>query len=645
MSTRRKKPAPPAPVFFDEEIGLERDVALSLIESDSLSNALKLLLRRVCKTVGWDYGQAWLPSANNRVLRVSSVWRGDWQNAEEDIHRFDELHRRAQDAEIKRGRGLVGLAWSSREAQWQQKCDDINWLDEAAAREYSICSGLAVPVVFNGRVAVVLEFLSREKRPEDRRMMNFVGALASRLTTIIEREYNDEALRRSEEWLRAAAEGSAAGFSILHVVRNARGAIRDLKFVFTNERATEMMGLSHRQTVGHNLLDLFSQTAARRFYEQCLSVIETRNALDDEVHLRNGPHGEIWVRFQIVSVRDGVAVTAQDVSPSRRAENALRESEDRFRTLIENAGDIITILESDGTIRYQSPSVERILGWTPQEMQGRSAFDFVHAEDAHRVLERLARLREDGGVGDSVPFRILCRDNSWKNLEALGNNLLHTPPINGILVNSRDVSERVAQEEQIQVQSRELERANKKLQDLATRDGLTHLKNQRAFREEIEHEWNMAQRHGWPLSLAVVDVDHFKKYNDAFGHQAGDRVLVRIARLMQSHSRKSDFVARYGGEEFIILMPNTGSEGAMQHAERVREAIESARWPHNRVTASFGVATWQSENPNNIRNGDGLFACADEALYQSKNSGRNRVTQSTRCGKTERDAKTLAPQN
>ena len=633
MTTRRKKNMiVPPPVFFDEEIGLERDVALSLIESDSMANALALLLRRVCETVGWDFGQAWLPSASNRVLRVGNVWHSARKFEDHsETERFGKLHALAQQIEIRRGRGLVGRAWSSRDAQWQDECGDIHWLDADAANEYSICSGLAVPVVFNKRVAVVLEFLSHQKRHEDRRMMNFVGALASRLTTVIEREYNDEALRRSEEWLRAAAEGSTAGFSILHVVRNARENVRDLKFVFVNQCAADLMSLSRSQILGHNLLDLFPQVAARRFFEQCLGVIETHQSLDDEVHFRNSPHGEMWVRYQVVPVGNGVAVTVQDISARKRSEAAIRTSEDRFRTLIENASDIITIMDGDGIIRYESPSVERILGWTSEEMCGKNAFELIHPADAQRVLEVFIGLQGKPGVTESVRFRYACRDGSWKHLEALGSNLLGEPSIAGILVNSRDVSERVAQEEQIHAQARELEKANQRLRELATRDGLTHLKNQRAFREEIEQEWSMAQRHGWPLSLAVVDVDHFKKYNDAFGHQAGDQVLVRIARLMQSHSRKSDFVARYGGEEFIILMSNTGYEGATEHAERVRIAIENTRWPHSHVTVSVGVATWQPDDANNdIKGGDTLFARADEALYHSKNSGRNRTTQSTK---------------
>ena len=637
MSTRRKKPVLPAPVFFDEEIGLERDVALSLIESDSMANALALLLRRVCETVGWDFGQAWMPSASNRVLRVGNVWHSARKFEDHsETERFGKLHGFALQAAIRRGRGLVGRAWSSREAQWQDGCDGVSWLDSKtnsetdcdADIEYSMCSGLAVPVVFNGRVAVVLEFLSHEKRAEDRRMMNFVSALASRLTTVIEREYNDEALRRSEEWLRAAADGSVAGFSILHVVRNARENVRDLKFVFVNERAADLMALPRAQILGHNLLDLFPQAAARRFFEQCLAVIETHHSLEDEVHFRHSPHGEIWVRYQVVPVGNGVAVTAQNISARKRAEIALRESEDRFRTLIENASDIITILDEQGVILYESPSVERILGWTPEEMCGHNAFEWIHPDDADRVLDRMTQLRESGGVGEVLGFRFRCRDGNWKHLEALGNNLLDTPPVNGILINSRDISERVAQEERIGAQARELERANKRLRELATRDGLTHLKNQRAFREEIEHEWALAQRHGWPLSLAIADVDMFKRYNDTLGHQAGDRVLVRIARLMQSHSRKSDFVARYGGEEFIILMPNTSAQGATEHAERVREAIEAVRWPHLPVTASFGIATWEPGDNRDIQSGDLLFARADQALYESKHRGRNRVTHS-----------------
>ena len=183
------------------------------------------------------------------------------------------------------------------------------------------------------------------------------------------------------------------------------------------------------------------------------------------------------------------------------------------------------------------------------------------------------------------------------------------------------------QSQQIIEQQQKLEEANLQLHSLATHDGLTKLKNHRAFKEKLDEELERTARYGQPLSLLLLDVDAFKQYNDSFGHPAGDEVLVTLARVLCENSRSADFAARYGGEEFAVLLPNTDKQWALFMAERLRTAIEGTAWPHRAVTASFGAATFQESNHHNDA-GAALIKAADKALYQSKRTGRNRVTHS-----------------
>jgi diguanylate cyclase (GGDEF)-like protein/PAS domain S-box-containing protein len=310
------------------------------------------------------------------------------------------------------------------------------------------------------------------------------------------------------------------------------------------------------------------------------------------------------------------------------------------------------VLEADGTIRYESPSIRRILGYGQNELIGCYAFDFVHPEDAARVIEVFTLAVREPGVAFPVPFRFRHKDGSWRHLEALGNNLLHQPEIAGIVVNSRDVTERVLNEERILEQQSHLEAANRRLEDaicklaesnqqlamansqleaLAVTDSLTGVKNHRAFVERFEEEVQRATRYQAPLSLMILDIDRFKNFNDMFGHQAGDRALKTVAQLLQSNVRNIDFVARYGGEEFIIIMPGTGPHGAVALAENLRSVIEKHPWPEHPISASFGIAsvpltTAQGPRGRRFASGDELFAEADRALYHSKESGRNLVT-------------------
>ncbi|MFL6196473.1 MAG: diguanylate cyclase [Thermoanaerobaculia bacterium] len=172
---------------------------------------------------------------------------------------------------------------------------------------------------------------------------------------------------------------------------------------------------------------------------------------------------------------------------------------------------------------------------------------------------------------------------------------------------------------------RELEEANARLGTLAETDPLTALKNRRAFERTLDREFAFATRTGIPLSLIVLDIDRFKKYNDLLGHPAGDEVLRIISRLLLRSVRQMDLVARYGGEEFIIILPGTDQPGANTMAERLRRSIEDHPWPGRPVTASLGLATFVPGEAEDCTSPDELFARADTALYYAKSTGRNRV--------------------
>jgi diguanylate cyclase (GGDEF)-like protein len=180
----------------------------------------------------------------------------------------------------------------------------------------------------------------------------------------------------------------------------------------------------------------------------------------------------------------------------------------------------------------------------------------------------------------------------------------------------------------LEAKQSELVALNARWELLATTDGLTGVQNHRMFQELLVLEVARARRYRTPLALIMVDVDHFKHYNDTFGHPAGDQVLRIVARLLREHSRTTDVVARYGGEEFTILLPSTEHVGALAQAERLRAAIATAAWSERAITASFGVATLNIDDHlrDGVALGAALIAAADGALYQSKTQGRNRVT-------------------
>ena len=184
---------------------------------------------------------------------------------------------------------------------------------------------------------------------------------------------------------------------------------------------------------------------------------------------------------------------------------------------------------------------------------------------------------------------------------------------------NRDLGEAITQLETSQTA---LKKANTRLEDLATSDGLTGLRNHRVFHESLKLEFSRSVRYRSELSLIMVDVDHFKQYNDSFGHPEGDKVLKKVSSILAHNVRDVDVAARYGGEEFAIILPNTPQEGAAELGERMRAAIESGPWEVRPVTVSVGVATRTGDTVS----APALLAEADTALYHSKMTGRNRST-------------------
>jgi two-component system chemotaxis family response regulator WspR len=181
-------------------------------------------------------------------------------------------------------------------------------------------------------------------------------------------------------------------------------------------------------------------------------------------------------------------------------------------------------------------------------------------------------------------------------------------------------------QKQLENVNTELSRSNRELKRLSSSDGLTGVANRRRFDEILAEEWQRAARTGMPLSLLFADIDFFKRYNDHYGHQAGDDCLKKVAEALQATvHRPADLVSRYGGEEFVLILPDTTSEGALAVANKILQNVETLNIPHekseaaNHVTLSIGIATLRPEEGGSTEQ---LVHLADEALYRAKERGR-----------------------
>jgi diguanylate cyclase (GGDEF)-like protein/PAS domain S-box-containing protein len=351
-------------------------------------------------------------------------------------------------------------------------------------------------------------------------------------------------------------------------------------------------------------------------------------AWEESVRGRSMP----WTKADLALARElRAAVEAEMAMRTRRA---LRESQAELGLLVEHSGDAVMSLAPDGTRRYVSPAIERLLGWRPDELVGSAPVlgsrpaEFVHPEDLQLVLE-LSTALHAGSVSEiAVCFRHLCRDGSWLWVDGRSRLRMGANGAgpDGIVVTLRDATDRKAVEFKLVAALERMER-------MAATDGLTGLFNRRHFDGVAKTEWRRCAREQRPLSLLLLDADHFKSYNDRYGHPAGDDCLRAIAtQLTVAAQRPADFVARYGGEEFLVLLPHTDRDGAAHVAERLRRLVAGLGLAHEDnpagavVTVSVGGATaWPGLKDSGPRSVAELLAAADAALYEAKSGGRNRV--------------------
>ncbi len=225
---------------------------------------------------------------------------------------------------------------------------------------------------------------------------------------------------------------------------------------------------------------------------------------------------------------------------------------------------------------------------------------------------------------DDIPLIMLTgrgdREFKIKGLETGASDYLTKPFDDGELIARTRVHLKVKELRD------ELKRSNELLRELSVTDPLTHLYNRRYLMDVLAREFQRVQRTGGDLSLAVLDIDHFKRINDSYGHQNGDTVLAAVAEATRAELRTYDIAVRYGGEEFVVVLPATPLTDGRTVAERLRRGVERTVFPEPMaalaVTVSVGVASYPAERVDSV---DALIRMADDALYRAKSGGRNRV--------------------
>jgi diguanylate cyclase (GGDEF)-like protein/PAS domain S-box-containing protein len=443
------------------------------------------------------------------------------------------------------------------------------------------------------------------------------------------------ALRRAEQALRAADLRFQLMTEQMHDV--IWQMTPDLVFTFISPADQRLRGYRSGQVIGKSFLVMLTPASAATLHAAMASrgtPAEGEAGIALELEQRCDDGSTVWTEVIFnPQRRDGDVIGYQgvtrDISDRRRMQEALQRSELVYRTLLEAAPfpAVVTRLP-EGTVQVINRRAAQRMAVHAGSTVGRSAPDFW--VDPARRERFMSALGESVHVsGFEAQLKTASGEKFWANLEAATVDIQGAPHA---FVAFNDISHRRAMEQALRDANAKLEGRLEEIHALqvkleleAIHDALTGLYNRRYLDETLERELDRARREGYPLTLAMLDLDHFKRINDTRGHPTGDLVLQRVGALLLQSARSGDIPCRYGGEEFLLVLPYMGLEAARDRAEEWRRMTEALRVPCGDTqvgtTTSIGLATF----PLHGDDARELIAAADAALYAAKAAGRNCV--------------------
>jgi diguanylate cyclase (GGDEF)-like protein/PAS domain S-box-containing protein len=443
----------------------------------------------------------------------------------------------------------------------------------------------------------------------------------------------DEELMKARKRAEATAQAVARREDFIRAITDALPAMvgywdGDLICRFANKPYLEWFGKSPEAIIGISMRDLLGESLFT--LNECYirgALAGERQQFERTLTKADGQIGHTLVNY-IPDIDAhgsvlGFFVLVNDVTPLKMAEARGRNAEASLRAVFANVMDGIIVIDRQGMIMTANPAAERLFGYDMDTLIGSNVQTLMPEPDRSAHDGHLARYQSGRET------RVIGRGREINGLTRGGRLFPAELTVTEVTVNDQQAFIGVIRD----ITERKL--AQEHLTRLATTDSLTKLANRRLFDEVLAAEWTRHLRSGDDLSLILIDVDHFKLFNDAYGHVAGDDCLRRVAGAVSTAiTRATDLAARYGGEEFACILPMTGQAGALKVAEEIRIAVSRLDIPHRlsnaapHVTASLGVVT---VGPGFSGPESRLVTLADEQLYAAKSQGRNRVCESGTC--------------
>ena len=440
-----------------------------------------------------------------------------------------------------------------------------------------------------------------------------------------ERMQAQEMLQKSEERYRLLFNSMTEGFAFHELIFDENGDPCDYRFLDINLAFEQMTGLKREDIIGKGQSEILPDEDPFWFRTYCEVALNGRT-----IHLEHfsPPLQRHFEVYAYCPAPNQFAVIFTNITERKRIEDALAASEAELRALFASMHDVVLVIDREGVYRKIAPTNPGLLYNPPEELLDKNLRDVFPAEKAElfrEVMLHVLDTKQSTQIeyelfigGRTVWFQTTISALNEDNTLWVAHDITNRKRADGELRRAKDALETINFELQVSLEREKL---------LSCIDGLTGLYNRSCFFKLAARELQAAMRHHLPLTFLMFDMDGFKQVNDTFGHGAGDLLLEKVAQVVTAQVRASDVVARYGGDEFIILLPNTDAQQAFPVTERIRTSVAGIQMKTDNdtfgVTLSIGIAETLLELRD--ENVERVIQRADQAMYQAKQGGRNRI--------------------
>ena len=626
--------------------------------SPDLETTLTAVLKQVCNATGWDYGEIWMPNADDSVLECSRAWY--------DRHGTLQAFRdRTESMTFSRGTGLPGRVWLSKRPEWNQDVSyqpQTRFLRAETAARCGLKAGFGIPIIAEDRVLGVVVFFLLAPRKPDRQVVALIETIADRLGLLLQHKQTEIALRQAESKYRQIFENAVEGIFQSTPQGQFLAANPMLARIYGYDSADELL-----ETVRDIAGQLYVNPERRTEFTQRLHENDRVWGFELQVYRKDG--SIIWVSENARAIRDtrGRVLryegTVEDITLRKQAETEVLQCDRLLRGVAEAMNYLISepdyqvaankalaalgmaanvdrvyICEAETESTSDACTMHKRFEWVgsrARELEPRTRKKTRSAENP-TTLERWYQTLETGnlvsGLTQELPEAERCVLDNDGIVSILMVPIYLDRQFWGFIGFGDCQQERQwsSNEESIlQAISATLGgalqryRSETEMRHQASHDLLTGLPNRMLFDIQLPRALEDARQDGHRLAVMFLDLDRFKLINDTLGHPVGDSLLQQMAKRLAACLRDCDTIARWGGDEFILLLPDIhGPEDVIQISQRLLAALQPAFQIDNhqlRVSSSIGIAIY----PDDGEDAETLTKHADVALYRAKDKGRN----------------------